>query len=226
MTPAELNSFRSQLLTLPVEAVASTLTLLEKCAAEGDLRVIEQAAEMAEALKNQATAHRILSVCKEVAITRSVPCDTEFLDKWRGLLDSKSQDTGRYEALDAALREFQIEGKQVLHQNWNVRGDNRQAILRINVFPDAAKVRHLHKVLLSLLPVLVNNDNPNEVQQAAILDVSSDAISDKESLTLMAHPSKSQFELLKAWRGREESVLRTTNLMDMLDYLQANYPCQ
>jgi hypothetical protein len=96
--------------------------------------------------------------------------------------------------------------------------------LRIHVHDDPELFQHLHLTLLALLPVLVNEDNPNKEHQAAILDVSSCNLSDKESLTLTAHPRTSKYELFKAWRSNEEKIYSTTNLLKMLEFLRKNYP--
>lgn len=113
----------------------------------------------------------ILAQALEVAAGRAGLRDAGHEAKWRALLDGQSKASDRFDALELALREFVHDRKPLLRTSWRVRVDNRQTILMVLAPASRPMGELLYSALLALVPVLVNESNPDVEEQAAILEL-------------------------------------------------------
>lgn len=178
-----------------------------------------------EAARNAlADAQSQLAVAREVAVGRPLLQPPGFLERWIALLDSRNPALDRFDKLQAAAREFQYGRQLLIGLAGSVRQDNHQTVLSIFV-PAADIARNaLYQHLLQLLPVLVNTDHADPTRQAAILEVQSGSIGDKEWVTLYVHPAQGSFEVIKADKFSEAIVFSGSSLKQALDYLGTNFP--
>jgi hypothetical protein len=192
------------------------LTLTQFTIAQLAGTIFQMDTEIEQSQKKRNDTLRKLAIALEAAEAHTILNGDAFNAKWRELLDTTRDRPDRMDRLDDALKELLLDGHAVIWSGDGVRMDNRQALLRIYIRNNLVMVQHLYQTLLSLLPALVNNDNPDEKQQAAILNPG-------ESLILIAHLEKSRFELVRVFHHSKNIIYKTTNLQDMLDYLVVHH---
>lgn len=217
MTEHTHQALRAQLEASTDDGLRRIIELLERSIQEHEAELAHRQAQLSE-------RRRELALAQEVAAARPGLLEPEFQARWRELLDTLNRSPDRFERLEQALNEFMLGRHPLIRQDFRIRTDNRQSLLALFVPKDPQALEALYGHLLKLLPVLVNEANPDETQQAAVLNVLARDIGDKEWLTLLAHPRLSRFEVTRSWRREEEVVFRGATLRETLQYLSEHFP--
>lgn len=216
MQAHEPQTLREQLQTQSDDQLRASLAQLTMSI---EAREQELSRLQAEQVRDQTAT----AIAQEIAAARPGLQDTDFVNRWRSLLDTLNRAEDRYDQLDRALREIMFERQPLIRSDWMVREDNRQTVLALFVPSEPAAREVLYTHLLKLLPVLVNESNPDLTRQAAVLTVHCREISDKEWLTLVAHPARTRFEVLKRWGRDEETIFSGHTLRDAIEFLGEHY---
>jgi hypothetical protein len=217
MSTVEQKEFKAILASQSDESLQRTVALLEDS-------VARQEQELARLTQKLTETRQELAFAQEAYAARPGLQDPATRARWTQLLSTLNQAKDRFTELQEALYAAASHEKApMLMSSCSVRQDNRQTVLALLVPANPESLHKLYLVLLQLMPLLVNESNPDEKAQAAVLDILARNISDKESLTLVAHPAKGRYELLRAWRSRDEVEHKTPDLRSMLQYVSEKH---
>lgn len=217
---SRLLELRTRLQSLDDAGAASLLEALrEQHAARVDA--------LREAIEDEARALRALSVAQDQVALRGGLRDEAFIARWSALLNTALGNPSRFDELDVETRKMAGPRHVLVRPSMRVRTDNRQVVLALYPNRDETVHAQLLEFLLKALPILVNETAPEGEadwrNRAAILEVWSRNISDKEWLTLLAHPASGNYELVREWRSSVEVEKRFDTLREALDYLRENH---
>ncbi len=184
-----------------------------------DATLLVHAQELAALEREVLLVQRRQADLREETASRQGMSNSAFREKWNALLNPSADRPDRHDRLYEALEEFTDEQRRRFLHVWGMRPDNHQSLLMLYGHQRADTKERIYLALLALLPLLVNEDNPNVGEQAARLNVRVPDKSDSEAFYLVAHPRLHRYELRHLWLNEDTVEFSGNTLREVVDYI-------